>query len=183
MNRTLNPKLAKFAAGLWEFTKVVSISLAIVLPIRYFLVQPFYVKGASMEPNFHDYQYLFIDEISYRFNDPVRGQVIVMRDPLEGSKYFIKRIVGLPGESVAIKDGLVYINDEVLDESAYLAADVTTYAATGNAQVELGDNQYYVLGDNRAASFDSRRFGAVARGEFVGRVWIRVWPFSRFEIY
>ena len=179
----MNPKLVKFGSGLWELIKVVAISLAIVLPVRYFVVQPFYVKGASMEPNFHDYQYLFIDEISYRFNDPVRGQVIVMRDPLEKSKYFIKRIIGLPGELIEVKDGGVYINSVQLEESAYLDQDVQTYAISEHAEVQLGDQEYYVMGDNRAASFDSRRFGPIARSEFVGRVWVRVWPFNYFKVY
>lgn len=179
----MHPKLAKFGSYVWELVKVVAISLAIVLPIRYFLVQPFYVKGASMEPNFHDYEYLIIDELSYRWRLPERGEVVVMRDPLEHSKFFIKRIVGLPGDTVLVQQGDVYINGTVLDESAYLAEDVETLSVNGVAEVTLQESEYFVLGDNRPASFDSRRFGTVEKSEFVGRVWVRAWPFTKFATY
>jgi signal peptidase I len=85
--------------NIWEFLKIVIVSLLIILPIRYFIIQPFYVKGASMEPNFHDREYLIIDEISYRFNEPQRGQVIVFRYPNNPQEYFIKRVIGLPGDT------------------------------------------------------------------------------------
>lgn len=179
----MNPKLVSAASFLWEVVKVVAISLLIVLPIRYFLVQPFYVKGSSMEPNFHDYEYLIIDELTYRFSPPERGQVVVMRDPLDHKKYFIKRIVGIPGDLVLIEGGDVYINGDQLDESAYLADTMDTFASNGNDEVTLGGEQYYVMGDNRPASFDSRRFGAIQQSEFIGRVWVRAWPFTKFSIY
>lgn len=179
----MHPKLAKVGSYLWELIKVVAISLAIVLPIRYFLVQPFYVKGASMEPNFHDYEYLIIDELSYRWRVPERGEVVVMRDPLEHSKFFIKRIIGVPGDLIFIDQGDVYVNSNLLDESLYLADNIKTQAVNGVSEVTLQDNEYFVMGDNRPASFDSRRFGAVDKSEFVGRVWIRAWPFTQFATY
>lgn len=179
----MHPKLAKAGSYLWEFIKVVAISLAIVLPIRYFLVQPFYVKGASMEPNFHDYQYLIIDELSYRFRTPEHGEVVVMRDPLDRKKYFIKRIIGIPGDTLLIEQGAVYLNGVLLDESAYLDATVQTQPANGITEVTLYPNEYFVMGDNRPASFDSRRFGAVQKSEFIGRVWVRAWPFTKFATY
>lgn len=165
----------KFA---WEVAKVVVISLAIIIPIRYFLIQPFYVKGASMEPNFFDYEYLIIDEISYRFNDPARGDVIVLKDPRNRSQYFIKRIIGLPGETVEVDDGVIEIDGEVLDEDPYL--DVAT---GGDIAVTLGEGQYFILGDNRSASLDSRVFGPVDEKEIIGRVWIRAWPFTRLNVF
>jgi signal peptidase I len=179
----MNPKLNNAASFLWEVIKVVAISLLIVLPIRYFLVQPFYVKGSSMEPNFHDYEYLIIDELTYRFQEPVRGQVVVMRDPMDQSKYFIKRIIGLPGDTLLIEEGKVYLNGDVLDESAYLGSNVETFASNGVNEVVLGEDDYFVMGDNRSASFDSRRFGTIPKSEFVGRVWVRAWPFTKFAIY
>src|SRR3989338_3890002 len=91
----------------WEIFKVVVISLAIIIPVRYFLIKPFYVKGASMEPNFHDYEYLIIDELTYRFNEPQRGDVVVFRYPLDRGQFFIKRVVGLPGETITIGNGQV----------------------------------------------------------------------------
>ena len=170
-------------AFVWEVAKVVVISLAIILPIRYFLVQPFYVRGASMEPNFYDYEYLIINEIGYRLGEPQRGDVVVLRDPHDRSQYFIKRIIGLPGEDIEVKNGKViiynsaYPEGQVLDESAYLAGTVST---RGPHKVwQLGAAEYYVMGDNREASMDSRVFGAVNKKEIIGRAWLRAWPFTR----
>lgn len=165
-----------------EVIKVVAISLAIILPVRYFLVQPFYVKGASMEPNYHDYEYLIIDELSYRFNPPVRGQTVVLHDPRDSGQFFIKRVLGLPGETISFKNGKVQINGVDVDESAYLASDVVTTSPT-NHSVVIGENEYFVMGDNRSASYDSRRFGPVNKSELIGRVWIRAWPFNRLQIF
>lgn len=178
----MNIHLKQFGLFLWEMIKVVAIALAIILPIRYFLVQPFYVKGSSMEPNYHDYEYLIIDELTYRFNEPQRGDVVVLRDPSSSGQYFIKRIIALPGEIVTVANGKVAIDGVDLDESVYLNSTVETYTSN-EASITLAENQYFVLGDNRPVSHDSRRFGPIDESEFVGRVWIRAWPFSRFHIY
>jgi signal peptidase I len=173
---------------LWEFLKVIIISLIIILPIRYFIIQPFYVKGASMEPSFHDHEYLIIDEISYRFHSPERGDIVVFRYPENPQEYFIKRIIALPGEKVEVRDGRVFIyNDKypegfVLDESAYLADDVRTYDASGEIKT-MRNNEYFVLGDNRTASKDSRSFGAVADSFLTGRVMLRGWPLSQITVF
>lgn len=167
-----------------EVIKVVVISLVIIIPVRYYLIQPFYVKGASMEPNFHDYEYLIIDEISYRFESPQRGEVVVVRSPNDRSQYFIKRIIGLPGETVEIKDGQVIIyNDRYpagveLDESEYLASTIKTQ---GRDVVKLENDQCYLLGDNRTSSLDSRLFGPLRLSDIVGRAWVRAWPFHRIR--
>lgn len=169
-----------------EVAKVVIISLAIIIPVRYFLIQPFYVKGASMEPNFYDNEYLVVDEISYRIGTPNRGDVVVIRNPQRESDFLIKRVIGLPGDRIEIMNGGVRItNDDnpdgiVLDETAYLSADLTT---TGIVDETLGTNQYFVLGDNRPASLDSRYFGPVVRREIIGRAWVRAWPIPRFTIF
>lgn len=168
-----------------ELAEVVVISLAIILPIRYFLIQPFYVKGASMEPTFDDREYLIIDEISYRFRAPARGEVIVFRYPLDPRQYFIKRIVGLPGERVKISGNKVTIFNDVhpeglvLDES-YLPAGTPTF---GDEVTTLGPDEYFVMGDNRTSSLDSRSFGPMPRKDMVGRVWVRGWPVSRFTVF
>jgi signal peptidase I len=179
--------MKKFLVFVWEVVKMVVISLAIVLPIRYFLIQPFYVKGASMEPNFHDREYLIIDEISYRFNEPARGDIIVFRYPRDPQEYFIKRIVALPGETVQVKDNGVYIFNKEhptgfkLDES-YLPSGVITVAYSED-KVTVGDNQYFVLGDNRQASKDSRSFGVVDKSFVIGRVFFRGWPINKMEVF
>jgi signal peptidase I len=178
--------LAAFAGFALEVLKVVVFALAIIVPVRYFLVQPFYVKGASMEPTFQDREYLLIDEISYRFRTPSRGEVVVLRNPTRESEFFIKRVVGLPGEHLEVNDGRIEVKNAdrpggfVLDESAYLNPAVET---AGTVRVDLGPKQYFVFGDNRNYSLDSRAFGAVDRREIVGRVWIRALPVSRFDAF
>jgi len=171
-----------------EIVKVVIISLAIIIPVRYFLIQPFYVKGASMEPSFHDHEYLIINEIGYRFNDPQRGDIIVFRYPKDPSQYFIKRIIGLPNEKIKIKEGEIYIFNEqypnglILDEDVYLLEDIET-PHLGKTEFILEADEYFVLGDNRDASLDSRRFGPVPRRLIIGRAWVRGWPFDKITIF
>lgn len=170
---------------IWEIVKIVVISLAIIVPIRYFLFQPFFVKGASMEPSLEDGEYLIIDEISYRFNSPERGDVIVFHYPKDTSQYYIKRVIALPEETVKIEKGKVLIfNQEnpkgfALDES-YLSEE--NKFTTGDLELRLDENDYFVLGDNRQASSDSRRWGPVASHYIVGRAWLRAWPFNRTGI-
>jgi len=176
-----------FFIYVFELVKVVAISLAIIIPVRYFLIQPFYVKGASMEPSFYDKEYLIIDEISYRFNTPERGDIIVFRYPRNPEEYFIKRIIGLPGEKVEIQDGSVYVYNKenplgLKLEEPYLAADQKTYALS-EEPVALSDSEYYVLGDNRNASKDSRSFGPVDKKLITGRVLLRGWPFNRVDVF
>jgi signal peptidase I len=170
----------------WDLIKVVCISLAIIIPVRYFLVQPFYVKGQSMEPNFHDDEYLIIDELSYRFHAIERGDIVVFRYPKEPTQFFIKRVIGLPGEKVEVKDGYVFIYDKnndkksLLDENQYLGDEAKT---SGDRMWVLGDEEYYVMGDNRDHSLDSRIFGPVPKDLIVGRVWLRGWPVNRLEVF
>jgi signal peptidase I len=179
--------MKKFFLFVWEITKVVCISLAIILPVRYYLIQPFYVKGASMEPNFHDHEYLIIDEISYRLSPLVRGQVIVFRYPRDPQEYFIKRIIALPGEMVQIKDGQVIIyNDAHPDgyklEEKYLPADLLT-SAPSELKFAVGPDEYFVLGDNRNASKDSRSFGMVNKSFVTGKVLFRGWPLNEITFF
>ena len=161
---------------LWEAIKVVAISLAIIIPVRYLLIQPFYVKGASMEPNYEDHEYLLIDEITYHFRNPIRGEVVVFKYPNDTSQYFIKRVIGLPGENISISDNQIFVNGKKLNEVTYLASSVQT---SGSINMTLEPNQFLLLGDNRQASLDSRIFGPVDRKYIVGKTWIRAWPFNR----
>lgn len=179
--------LKNFFSFVFELIKIVVISLIIIIPVRYFLIQPFYVKGASMEPNFYDHEYLIIDEISYRFNEPERGDIVVFRYPRNPQEYFIKRLVGLPGEEIQIKDGNVIIFNEanpdgnVLAEE-YLSEEIKTYGLSED-KVTLGDNEFYVLGDNRNSSKDSRSFGPVNSSYITGRVLLRGWPVDRIKLF
>ena len=167
-----------------EFLKILIISLAIDLPIRYFLIQPFYVKGASMEPSFYDYEYLIIDEISFRFREPQRGEIIVFHSPYNPRDYYIKRIIGLPEERIVIKNGEIYLYNQQfpqgmnLNESQYLEPGTRT---PGSLDLFLGPEEYFVLGDNRNSSLDSRNFGSILRKNIIGRVWLRGWPIDRIK--
>lgn len=171
-----------------EIVKVIVISLAIIIPVRYFLIQPFYVKGASMEPNFHDHEYLIINEIAYRFEEPKRGDIIVFRYPKDPSQYFIKRIIGLPDEKIKIKEGKIFIYNDAHPEGISLSEDVylldeTDTSQLGKSEFILGADEYFVMGDNRDASLDSRRFGAVPRRLIIGKAWVRGWPFDKITIF
>jgi signal peptidase I len=156
-----------------EFVKALVISLVLATAIRYFVIQPFKVQGLSMEPNFAPNDYLIVDELTMRFRDLKRGEVVVFR---YGPSFYIKRIVGLPGEEVLIKDGKVYINGVLLDESQYLNTETP-----GNLRVTLADDEYFVMGDNRRASSDSRVWGSLNKSSIVGRAWLRLLPFKNLD--
>jgi signal peptidase I len=164
---------------IWEVAKIVIIALLIVVPVRYFVFQPFFVKGQSMEPNFSDGDYLIVDEITYRFRPPQRGEVIVFKYPDDPSQRYIKRIIGLPGEIIEIEQGKVIIysvKEEggiTLEESDYLSSPAFT---SGDLRITLSGNEYFVLGDNRTASADSRRWGPLPLENIIGRALIRAWP-------
>ncbi len=164
----------------WEIIKIFLIALLIVIPIREFVFQPFFVRGQSMEPNFHDFDYLIVNEISYRFHGPQRGDVIVFRNPNNLNQRFIKRVIGLPNETVIIKNGQVIIqkNDHsFILEEPYLPKGTKT---PGSLEVHLKDDEYFVLGDNRASSLDSRFFGPVSGNLIIGKAAFRIWPLAVF---
>lgn len=174
-----------FFSFVWETLKIVILALAIVLPIRYFIFQPFIVKGESMEPNFHQGNYLIIDEISYRFREPARGEIIVFKYPYNPSERYIKRIIGLPGETIEVKDEKVYIFDKdgketILEESAYLPETDFTF---GNLKLALAEEEYFVMGDNRPFSSDSRTWGVLPRQNIIGKVLFRLLPFNAVNQY
>lgn len=170
--------IKNFFVSIWEIFKIVIVALLIVIPIRYFLFQPFFVKGQSMMPNFEDGNYLIIDEISYRFRAPQRGEVIVFKYPQNPSQRYIKRITALPGETIKIEDGKITIlnlnGSQSLNEADYLSSSTFT---NGDVELSLGENEYFVLGDNRSASSDSRRWGTLPEENIIGRVLFRAWPF------
>jgi signal peptidase I len=173
--------MKKFFSFVWEFLKIVVIAAVIVVPIRYFLFQPFFVRGESMKPSFENGDYLIVDEISYRFNNPQRGDVVVFKYPNDPSQRFIKRIIGLPGEVIDIKNGRVTVfkdgQKQTLNESEYLPADLSTQ---GSVHVVLKKDEYFVMGDNRPFSYDSRRFGKVPRRYIIGKVALKISPFASF---
>jgi signal peptidase I len=173
-----NKGFKNFFPFVLELAKIALIALVIVAPIRYFLFQPFIVKGESMAPNFENGDYLIVDEISYRFSDPERGDVIVFNYPKQPSEKFIKRIIGLPGETIEISGGQIKIDKGeqsfILGEK-YLPNSLET---EGDVKITLKDDQYFVLGDNREYSFDSRVWGAVPRKNIIGKAFLRILPLA-----
>ena len=140
------------------------------------------VEGASMENTLHNGDNLIVDKLSYRFKDPERYDIIVFPYQYKEETYYIKRIIGLPGETVQIIDGTIYINGSVLDENYGREKMVSSGLALD--EIQLGEDEYFVLGDNRNASSDSREpdVGNIHRDDIIGRAFIRIWPFSRFGI-
>ncbi|MEK7574111.1 MAG: signal peptidase I [Patescibacteria group bacterium] len=170
--------MKKFFWSALEILETIVISFLAVFIIRTFLFQPFLVSGASMEPNFSSGDYLLVDEISYRFREPQRGEVVVFEPPLGGS-FFIKRIIGLPDEKIVIQNGEIIIFDRQGNKMAlkedYLPANIKTF---GDLEVTLKSDQYFVLGDNRNFSFDSRSWGALSGEKIVGFARVRIWPIT-----
>lgn len=173
-------EIKKTATDLWDILKLVALALLIVLPIRYFVFQPFIVSGQSMEPNYHSTDYLIVDEVSYRTRAPERGDVIVFKYPRNTAFKYIKRIIGLPGETVEIRNKEVYITSNgqttKLDESSYLPQSVMNawVRMTEMEPVVLGEGQYFVMGDNRNNSSDSRVWGILPRGNIIGKTFYTV---------
>lgn len=169
----------------WETVKILIIAAAIIIPVRLFVVQPFIVKGSSMETNFHGNDYILVDEITPRFRAFERGEVVIFKLDGRSGEYFIKRIIGLPGETITIKDGKINIRNTAdptgftINEAAYLPVSVHT---GGSIQLTLKADEIFVLGDNRGQSSDSRVWGALSTKNIIGRAWIRVYPFSQFTM-
>ncbi|QQR76388.1 signal peptidase I [Candidatus Nomurabacteria bacterium] len=171
--------------SIWDVVRFAIIALLIVIPVRTFVAQPFIVSGSSMVPTFQDGEYLIVDEISYRVSEPKRGDVIVFKYPKDETKYFIKRIIGLPGESVHVaENGKVTITNESNPEGFNLNEPYIK----GNVpkQVELSytleAGEYFVMGDNRPASSDSRTWGTLPEDHIVGKTFLRLFPFSTISV-
>lgn len=185
-----------------EMVKVFLLAAVIIIPVRVFLFQPFFVQGSSMVPNFEDGEYLVVNELGYKNTDVSipgahlftvgtwkeleRQKPIVFKSPVHEGQYLIKRVIGLPGESVEIKNSRIIISNHthpdgyVLDESEYLAKTVLT---SDLPKTTLAADEYFVLGDNRTASYDSRMIGPIRKDMIVGKVLFRAWPIARAEAY
>lgn len=175
--QTPTPKESKKEHPLTEIIRFSLIALLIVFPIRMFVAQPFIVSGASMEQTFQNGEYLIVDQISYHFEEPERGDVIIFRYPRDPSKFFIKRVIGLPGEKIAIEGNTVTISNAehpggaVLNEPYVAAMQPNTFL-----EEELGEGEYFVMGDNRDQSSDSRMWGVLQEQNIVGRALLRLFP-------
>jgi len=160
-----------------EIVRFALIALIIVVPVRMFIAQPFIVSGASMEDTFHSGEYLIVDQVSYYFDDPERGDVIIFRYPGDPSKFFIKRVIGLPGDTITIVDGTVTITNETYPDGYLLDEPyIEDMPLSPPLEETLGEREYFVMGDNRDESSDSRSWGVLQEERIVGRAWLRLFP-------
>jgi len=181
----------RFKQSFWgEIAQIVVISLIIVIPFRIYIAQPFLVSGPSMDDTFTNGQYLIVDQLTYNLRDPHRGEVVIFHYPLDTKKFFIKRVIGLPGETVEIKNNTITIcksdcktdtNKFILNEP-YIKSDKLS-SPRPDITVTLKDKEYYVLGDNRLVSSDSRIWGPVKRDLFTGRPFMRLFPINKISFF
>lgn len=177
--------LRKIYAFLIDTIQTILLAASLFVVIYIFLFRPFQVNGLSMYPNFSDKEYILTNVISLRFTELKRGDVVVFKAPPDPEKDFIKRVIGLPGDDVYVKDGDVYVNNQKLNEEAYLKNDVKTYGGSFIKEgqvVTIPDGQYLVFGDNRPYSSDSREWGFVKKDEIIGLSFYAYWPVDRARL-
>lgn len=165
-----------------ELLKFALVAVIIVVPIRLFVAQPFIVSGASMDPTFDNGEYLIVDELTYRFDEPSRGDVVIFKYPKDPSQYFIKRLIGLPSETVQVSPSGVSVTktdgSRVVLEEPYVVNEGNGV----NLTIVLSDNEYFVMGDNRPESSDSRVWGVLPKENIVGRALVRLLPLQHATI-
>jgi len=173
--------LKRFIAAVFDFLQGIVVVLAILVMVYLFLVSPQEISGASMEPNFHNGEYILTNKVLTKFRDPQRGDVVVFKSPKNKEVDYIKRIIGLPGDTVKLLDNTFYVNGQKVDEP-YLAPGVVIFGGSflqeGN-EIIVPPGEYFVAGDNRPHSSDSREFGPIVKEDFIGTVFFRYWPFSQ----
>ena len=160
--------------SLWDLIKFALILILIIVPFRMFVAQPFIVNGASMDPTFHEGDYLIVDELSYLLREPKRGEVIIFNNPANETQYFIKRVIGLPGETVQVQGNQV----KVLDGEEQIVLDEPYLGSNGDRTktLTLGEDEFFVMGDNRQVSYDSRMWGPLKEDKVRGRAFLRLFP-------
>jgi len=167
----------------FDFIKTIIIIVILAALIRQFLIQPFIVDGQSMEPKFQNNDYLITDKISYRLHAPQRGDVVIFHPPDNPSVNYLKRIAGVPGDTIEIKQGDVFINDKKIIEPYVNSGDKTKTPTNDELKVTLKTDEYFVLGDNRNHSRDSREIGPIPRDNIVSRIWLRLFPLNSIGLF
>ncbi len=184
ISNTNTPAPERKESMIAEIVRFSLIALLIVLPIRLFVAQPFIVSGASMETTFSTGEYLIVDQLTYHFEEPQRGDVIIFRYPKDPSKFFIKRIIGVPGDTVDISGRDVTITNTQYPEGLRLDESyVLNMKPSATISETLGDDEYFVMGDNRDASSDSRMWGVLQRDKIVGRAFLRLFPLTEVGVF
>jgi len=183
LNNTIPLKKEKKENSIWELVKFALIAIAIVIPIRVFIAQPFIVSGLSMFPTFHNSDYLIVDQISYRFKKPQRGDVVIFKYPKDPSKYFIKRLIGLPNEEVILNGNTVKIKNKEHPDGFILDEPYIKNQSNNMMDVIIHDDEYFMMGDNRSASSDSRVWGVLPKRFITGRALIRLLPIKGIDLF
>ncbi len=171
----------KLKNNIIELIEFVAIVFAILMAIRFFAAEPHKVSGSSMVPNFYDGDYIITNKLATRLNEPKRGEVIILHDPLDINKVFIKRVIGLPGETIKIRGGAVYLNNQQLEEP-YLPANLSTSGENflkEDNEITIPNGNYFVMGDNRDNSSDSRQWGYLKKDLIIGQAFLRYWPLDK----
>lgn len=172
-----------FILNAFEFIKTMVIIVALAFAIRVFVIQPFIVEGESMEPTFQTRDYLITEKISYRFRTPKRGEIVIFNPPDKPSENYIKRIIALPGDQIAIKNGNLFINDKIISEPYINDLDKTLVAQKEGYSTVLKEEEFFVMGDNRSHSRDSREIGSIPKQNIVSRVWFRLLPLDNISTF
>lgn len=189
LNKIDEPKNDRFSffEFLWDLIKTAIIVVVLAFVIKFFLIQPFIVDGSSMQPNFESNEYLLAEKVSYYLSSPKRGDVIIFHPPGQSNVNYIKRIIGMPGEKITIADNQIkiinaqYPNGFILAEP-YIPHNFKTLTSENQNQYDVSSNEYFVLGDNREHSSDSREWGTLPKENIIGRAWIDIYPLSDFGI-
>lgn len=183
-NASYDQETPRLKSHIIEFIQTIAVFVAISLFIYYFAIQPHKVSGASMEPNFHDKDFILTDKVTYKFAEPKHGDIIVFKNPNNESQDFIKRIIALPGDRIMLKDGHIYINGNIVKEP-YLNSNLTTKGGaflSEGKEVTLNENELITLGDNRNNSYDSKDWGYLPMNNVIGKAFFRYWPLQRIGL-
>ncbi len=173
--------IKRFVAAVFDFLQGIVVVLAVLVMVYLFLVSPQEISGASMEPNFHNGEYILTNKVLTKFRDPERGDVVVFKSPRNKEVDYIKRIIGLPGDTVKLENNTFFVNGQKMDEP-YLAPEVVVFGGSflqEGSEIIVPPGQYFVVGDNRPHSSDSREFGPIPMEDFIGTVFFRYWPFEQ----
>jgi len=173
----------RIGAFFLDIGEVLVFSIGIFFFVYLLIMRPHKISGESMMPNYPNAEYLLTEKVSYYKSPPKRGDVVVFKPPVSEDEY-IKRIIGLPGEAISIKNCLVYINGQLLSEN-YISAGVCTNGGTylpEGGQIIIPESEYFVIGDNRPQSYDSRSWGLITKKVITGRAWVIYWPFQNIGV-
>jgi signal peptidase I len=169
-------------AALFDFLQGIVVFLAILVMIYLFIMSPQEINGQSMDPTFHNGEYILTNKVEYKIGNPKRGDIVIFKSPRNKDIDYIKRVIGLPGETIKLSNSTYYINNQKIDESQYLSPDVRTFSGSflaENVEFVIPEGKYFVSGDNRMHSSDSREFGPIAKEDFIGKALFRYYPFDR----